>query len=228
MKQEISSAEYYSFISDAVAFLLDAAVSHRKYINGNDEGYVTQHLLFTARWSFISTCLALEAAGNKALQALPISAKSHDSFERLRPIEKYELYALYRGKHNFRSDNRVAKIQEIMTARNRYVHPKSKPIPLSSFEKGLDILTSPSKHLRLPSHFSMVSFEHARDSLMAALDFEAWFFIDYCGLSHTDTIKLLTDFEDINSGDLISAHEQFNLDLRTLSRSYARTQIETE
>jgi hypothetical protein len=220
MKTTIPSAEYLLFIDDAILFLLDSASSLKSYNQGNDEGIVTENLLFTSRWSFISTCLAVEAAANKALQAVPVSRRSYDAFERLGPLEKHEMYALYRGKENFRSSNYVAETHEIISARNRYVHPKSKAIPLTPIEEELGVETSPSPKLCLPSHFSMIYHEHALAALDAVLRFEAWFFIDYCELTQAQTIKLLLDLEDHNSGNLVIAHEMFGLDFRTVSRRY--------
>lgn len=119
------SAEFkYNGVID---HLCDAVFQYRLAAVTDDSYTMNRH----ARASILSSILTLESAANALLVSLELGAKFAGELDRLPVLGKYETYLrLSEGAKPFdRGVVEVQSVQELLRARNDYVHSKIKSIP---------------------------------------------------------------------------------------------------
>lgn len=100
----------------------DAVFQHRHAAESNDS-YVSNAF---ARASVLASALSVECAANCLLATLDLSKSLADEFDKMTPLGKIEAYLRLAGVEQLsRGRVEVAKVVELVKARNEHVHPKA-------------------------------------------------------------------------------------------------------
>ena len=85
-----------------------------------------------ARAALMNAIFSVEAAANCALRCYPSSRTLHESLDKLGILDKFEfLLAMRNPNESFdRGRREMQQIQELISVRSKYVHPKSRQHPM--------------------------------------------------------------------------------------------------
>lgn len=123
--QDVSIPAEYRYIA-FFELLADAILQHRE-ASRTTEPFMMNRF---ARASILASALSVECAANCLLIELDTSKKLSDEFDRMNPLSKIEVYLKLNSKPALdRGNVKVAKISDLINARNDFVHPKVKGLP---------------------------------------------------------------------------------------------------
>lgn len=153
-----------------------------------------------SRSAIINAALSLESAANICLSSLPMSARFADEVERkFGTIEKFELFlTLHKGAGVFdRGCAGVQKIQDLISLRNEFVHPKSirLPVQFSSDDSGTKNATVDAgmyEHIRLIKSYRHWNGDSAITAVRAVCEFCDQFFRKWCSWEPDRTAVVLS------------------------------------
>lgn len=122
---EVLIAAEYRYIA-FFELLADAILQHRE-ASRTTEPFMMNRF---ARSSILASALSVECVANCLLIALDTSRKLSDELDRMSPLSKIEVYLKLTSKPSLdRGDVKVARIADLINARNDFVHPKVKGLP---------------------------------------------------------------------------------------------------
>ena len=122
---DISIPAEYRYIA-FFELLADAILQHREATRTTEPFMMNRF----ARASILASALSVECVANCLLIALDTSQKLSDELDRMSPLSKIEVYLKLKSKPALdRGNVKVARIADLISARNDFVHPKVKGIP---------------------------------------------------------------------------------------------------
>jgi hypothetical protein len=86
-----------------------------------------QHIslgLMNCRYGILMLCNSLESAANGLLLSVNLGDRLFEELEKVTTMAKYEIFCELNGRKLDRSDIKFARIKEIISYRNEFVHPK--------------------------------------------------------------------------------------------------------
>jgi hypothetical protein len=206
------------FKYNGVIDLLCDAVLQCRLAAGTEDSYtMNRH----ARASILSSILALESAGNALLLSLGFSAKFADDLDKLPVLAKFEVYLLRLGGEMHLLDRGVAevqRVQELLRARNDYVHSKVKLIPteISPFEDQGDKVALPLElagerwpAIGIPKIPMFWSADSARSALASTVAFLRMVVRDHAKLSPDSARYILHSRLEIGETHVVATFDEF-------------------
>ena len=153
---------------------------------GMGRGGIDQHK--HARASIIASALSVESCANCLLNSVELSSKTSGEIERLPTLTKIDvcIQLAYGDKMKIdRSDNKVAKIQELIGIRNDFVHPKRQsmeaewgvdPENPEGYKIDFEYTEMPHTQLKIPKNGLHWNIDHAKSVAVATLEFFDYIF----------------------------------------------------
>jgi hypothetical protein len=214
-----------TFRYNGVLDLLCDAVFHYRLARACTESYpMNRH----ARASVLGSALALESAANSLLLSLELGKKFAEELDRLPVLAKFDAY-LRLKQTNLRLDrgrSEVQRVQDLVSARNDYVHPKVEGIPTevsSPQEQGdkvqfpLSLTGETWKTLKIPKRPMFWSADDARSTLSAAVAFLTLVVRDLANLSAEEARYFLHSRLHFGEAQAIASFDEFVAELRNTS-----------
>jgi hypothetical protein len=166
---------FRDYFADSAVFAVDAL--NTNITNFNDQ---ERRQRFT-RSSILSAALCLESAANCCLDFLQLQKPSHDDYEQLKTLSKFDLFLHYLrpDAELDREHNLVRPIRNLLSCRNEYVHSK---VALDNIDNAIHILKT-WEPLGLPHNLEFWQPLHAVKVFTVTCDFLNHFFFELCGLS---------------------------------------------
>lgn len=153
---------------------------------GSDQSIITAEI--NCRYSFLMISNSLESAANALLLSLNLGKNKYDKVERTSTLAKFEFFCYFMGERLDKDHEKYKGIQDILTCRNRFVHPKPRKTNYN-----IDNLTSEIKfdvestaNRNYPTYFSEIKPLHVLTALEDALAFLSWVCFDICKLEIQD------------------------------------------
>lgn len=153
-----------------------------------------------ARAALMNAIFSIEAAANCALRCYPSSRALHESLDKLGILDKFEFLLATRNRNESfdRGRREIQQIQELISVRNKYVHPKSRQRPMQ-FEAGTAQPAAftfktdggATKLLNIPHQRTSWDFQHAQSAIIAVAQFLSLFFVRLCAFSPKDATRYL-------------------------------------
>lgn len=180
----------------------------------------------------INNMFAIEAAANCVLGRYPCSRSMQESLDKLGMLDKFEFLLGARDPAATFDRGRIEiqGIQDLISLRNRYVHPKSRQRPTQfrqtdSGEFKFDTEIPTTNALAIPIDHTHWELEHAHDSIRATAAFLSLFFADLCRMPAKESTRFLAtevivDEQNLvmfgleHRSDLEYARDNWNTDLR--------------
>lgn len=141
-----------------------------------------------ARASVLASALSVECAANCLLATLDLSKSLTDEFDKMTPVGKIEAYLQLTGIEGFsRGRVEVARVVELVKARNEHVHPKAARMDgeIHAPRDGGAEWIVPGRfdganyqNLEMPKLSMLWSASSSRAALVAVADFYAYLFRD--------------------------------------------------
>lgn len=196
-----------SFLNEAQQYEEDDHHRHSMYIESGMQ----------CRYSFLLAANALEAAANALLLGLGTSSALYSDLEKLPTLLKFEIFSISLGKQLDRGNDLYAKIKEVVSCRNEFVHPKPRKAGgrLSPDKKDVEIVVKKTKSRDYPIYFSIFEPKHSLQAVADILSFLAWVVFDLCGFSIQEGTMRLGYGSYSSSGDMLILAEEYGLDIRT-------------
>ena len=165
-----------------------------------------------ARAAIISCALSLESSANCLLSSLELPIKTSKELEKLPPLTKMDTALRLRTQGEVeldRGDNRVAKMKDLITLRNDFVHQKQRVIPADctmtqnpeEIRVSFDSKSCVYQNLRVSKIGSEWSSGDAEEVAKAAFDFFDLIFRKLLLLDETDAQILLGDSKNMGPGE---------------------------
>lgn len=196
MPDEVTIPAEYRYIA-FFELLADAIVQNREATR-TTEPYMMNRF---ARASILASALSVECVANCLLVALGTSRKLSEELDRMSPLSKIEMYLQLKSKPALdRGNMRVAKIADLISARNDFVHPKVKGLSATMRmpqDGGTDWLFPFSidgvHHTQLPIPKAPMfwSAENSLETLKAVAEFFRYLFCTLLKASHNEMHSML-------------------------------------
>lgn len=177
---------------------------------------------YHARYAFLTSSNALEAAANSLLLGMKIEKSLYDDLEKLGTILKFELFCALNAKLIDRSNNLYARIKDVIKCRNEFVHPKPQHVEvIESLNGGLDFSVKRTKTSDYPLYISLFETKHAKRAISDILSFISWIVFDICKYELTEGAFLIGNNAISISGDVEIAAQKHGFDLRPFGKLIA-------
>jgi len=182
---------FASLLSDAIAFDMQAQ---------NDASQDFPTVNRCAKASFINAAFSIESAANGCIAHLQYPDIAIDQIDKAKVIDKFDiLYQVQSGKNIDRGSEPFQCINEIISLRNRYVHPKLDKVQLNisqSEDKGRTYErpekdTKKTQFLQIPRKFDTWTGNECRIVVEKTISFLNHFFVDLCSLTPKKCSDLL-------------------------------------
>jgi hypothetical protein len=170
------------------------------------------------RYGFLTACFAAEAGANALLESLPQIGKSlAEDLEKLKTINKFEVFALVLGKPLDRGNDLYKRMLQTIRLRNDFFHPKETKVEFASAREtaGPQIIERPSGSRSYPTSLDFFEPKHGIDLIRDILAFVAWAVFDTCGLSLEEGSRKLSRGIQSTTGVLMEAQDELKYDLRS-------------
>lgn len=175
-----------------------------------------------SRYSFLMISNSLEAAANALLLSLNLDKEYYEELERTSTLVKFKIFCDFKGKRLDQGDIKFARIKDIISCRNEFVHPKPREV-----NYGIDNLTSEikfeikmTKNRNYPTYFSEIKPSHVLTALEDTLTFISWVCFDICKLEIQDGAFMLGlgVYGSTADIDVISNDYEIKFDKRTFGQ----------
>lgn len=211
------------FKYNGVIDLLCDAVFQCRLAAGSEDSYTMNRY---ARASILSSILALESAANALLLSLEFSEKFADDLDKLSVLSKFEVYLLRLGGETHPLDRgvvEVQRVQDLLSARNEYVHSKVRSIPtdVGPFEDQGDKVALPLEltgerwnAVGIPKRPMFWSADSARSVLASTVAFLRMVVHDHAKLSPDGARYLLHSRLEIGEAHVVATFDEFLNELK--------------
>jgi hypothetical protein len=178
MKHKIHRRFFIIYFADACRYVRKADVDESAFTTRDQQ---EEHKMYI-RSAIIHCALALEAAANACLDVLRLQKGTHEEYDKLQTLAKFDLFLskFAPGKGLDREHVLVRPIRNLLTCRNTYVHSKvfleeadEKIIQLKSWEP-----------LGLPKNQHYWQAIHAVKALTVTSDFLNFLFFEICHFNY--------------------------------------------
>lgn len=185
---QISISTYHEYILEAI-FSLRHSLSyfeHTKHIPadvGSDHSMLVAEI--NCRYSFLMIANSLEAAANALLLSLKLDNEYYEELERTKTLVKFKLFCDFNGRKLNQGDVKFARVKDIISCRNEFVHPKPKKV-VYNVENSTSTISYEVKKTRnrnYPHYFSEIKPLHVLAALEDTLSFLSWLCFDICKLN---------------------------------------------
>jgi hypothetical protein len=126
------------------------------------------------------------------------------------------------GKRLDQGDIKFARIKEIISCRNEFVHPKPRKASytIKSSTSEIKFNTKSSKNRNYPTYFSEIKPQHVLTALEDALTFLSWLCFDICKLEIQEgAFRLgLDSYGSSADIDIIEIENKIKFDKRTFGK----------
>jgi hypothetical protein len=168
-----------------------------------------------ARYAFQTACIATEAGANTLLEATANMSKSlYSDMEKLKTLNKYEVYALVNGTPLDRGSKIYEMMKSVISRRNNFIHPKRVQVPVwdvvnmnVEIAKGAAVCEVPALDFLGP--------HNAIPMVAAILRFLSWVVCDMCGHTVQEGADRLSRRYRVNDDSLFIANEDLGYDIRS-------------
>lgn len=152
-----------------------------------------------ARAAIVNCAVALECAANISLFSLNLSSKWKDRFEKTTILEKFETAEfLRRGDGVFDAGVPTAqRMKELIKLRNDFVHPKTtthaatSSVDLDGNRVSTVVEVGTFEYLKFNHSYRVWDGDCALSTVRAVVGFLDQCFLEWCGLTPTETTALL-------------------------------------
>ena len=200
--------------------------SHRLEVEarriGDEDSLGHYELMSTAgmhgRYGFLTACFAAEAGANALLESLPQIGKSLlDDLEKLKTINKFEVFALVHGKPLDRGNDLYKRMLMTIRLRNDFVHPKDTKVEFASTGEKNEpqIVEKLSGNRSYPTSLDFFEPRHGIDLVRDILAFVSWVVFDTCGLMVNEGSRKLSRDIQCSTGLLRESQQLLRYDLRS-------------
>ena len=154
-------------------------------LSKNAEDKDVEHTL--AKSAIIHCCFVIEAIANSLISNIGFQTKFEDSIEKLDPIAKLEFFSYaWKGRTKLdRGSTHIQVLQELISIRNNYVHPKKQ--------------TTTADQLKIAKDYHLWNCQDAKtciEKLLSALDY---FIIEHLQLCNKKVMDIVFyNFSDNN------------------------------
>ena len=222
---ETNISTYHEYINEGI-FSLRTALSFLTQAKNHDKESSSYYDCLTeagisSRYAFLMIANSLESAANAFLLDLYLPDDSYKELEKLGTLSKITMYCDLKGFEFDNGKDLTAKVKEIISCRNEFVHPKPKSVEVDLSGDEAVLLTKTTKSKKYPLYFSEIKFEHTIEALKDTLDFLAWVCFDVCKYEREEG-SFIIGFNSIGSTadiDIIAAETNYKFDLRTFNRT---------
>lgn len=175
----IHRKHFHDYFADSAVFAVDA--SEMTVANQGDQERQRRY----ARSSILASALCLESAANCCLDFLQLQKGSHEDYEQLKTLAKFDLFLHHvnPGGKLDRGHKLVQPIKNLLSCRNEYVHSK---VILDSIKDGSHTLKI-WEPLGLPHNSIYWQPLHAIKVFTVISDFLNHFFFELCGFPYEGT-----------------------------------------
>lgn len=181
MKNEITVSTCHEYILEAIASIRFGLTFHEERDKHEPSGANTYGLLgdMYGRYAFIMIANSLEAAANAMLLHLKV-----DNYEKLERMKTSAKFTTFCNTHNCTldlGDVRFQRVNDIITCRNQFVHPKPRFVEYTTDVKGNEVFAVQRTGQRsYPFYHSLISLADAVQALQDTLAFLSWMVFDIC------------------------------------------------
>lgn len=169
---QIAILTYHEYLNEAIASL-NVGLKRKKL-----EGEIF------SRYAFLLISNSLEAAANALLLSLDFDKNYYEDLEKLGTLTKFKTFCNFKNKKLPISDIKFARIKDIITCRNEFVHPKPQMVDFdfNKKEKRFIFNSGVTKNRAYPLYFSEIKQHHVLTALEDTLTFISWICFDICKL----------------------------------------------
>jgi hypothetical protein len=171
------------------------------------------------RYSLLLIANSLEAAANAMLLSLNLDKDYYDELEKLGTLLKFKTYCNFKGKKLDNGNVKIARIKDLISCRNEFVHPKPKQVLFNlNFDTNqVEFDLVKTKNRNYPLYFSEIKHNHTLTALEDVLSFVSSVCFDICELNVKDGSMMLGIGSCSSTGDIdILGHEnQIKFDHRS-------------
>jgi hypothetical protein len=176
LEGKIHRKHFLDYFVDSAFFASDAT----EVVIGN-QGDQERQKRFT-RSAILNSALCVEAAANCCLNFLQLQRPSHDDYEQLKTLAKFDLFLHYVKPTGIldREHKLVRPIRNLLSCRNEYVHSK---VVVDNMEANRHI-SKMWEPLGLPHNSGLWQPIHSVKVFTVMSDFLNHFFFELCGLPY--------------------------------------------
>ena len=197
-----------------------------KLSRDTDSSYVMNR---HARASILSSALLLESTANALLATLDLSSRMSQDVDKLSVLAKFELFTKFANPDaEFdRGSSTIQRIQELIRARNDFVHPKTKPIPTDitgfgpneSGQWAMPFELTGEKHgcLGIPKRSMFWNADNAESVLRATIAFLKFMICDIASFTPDDAQTSLHSYLQVGDASVIATFDEFRTELSNLN-----------
>lgn len=199
---------YHEYLLEGI-FILRQWIDHKSEISSGTKNRIAE---INCRYSFLMFANSIEAAANSLILSLKRDNNFYEEIERLGTLLKFQIYCEVLGKGFDRSSVNYARLKELISCRNDFVHPKPRMVEYELKESfGVEYKIKRSSSRSYPSYFSEINSEHAIFALQDTLNFMSWICFDTCGFDIREGAFKLGFNSFGSSGDLDILEEELGL-----------------
>jgi hypothetical protein len=182
-----------------------------------------QHIslgLMNCRYGILMLCNSLESAANGLLLSVNLGDRLFEELEKVTTMAKYEIFCELNGRKLDRSDIKFARIKEIISYRNEFVHPKPRLVNYTVNNGDIDYQVKRTNNRKYPHYFLQLSPDNCLDAIEDTLAFLGWVCFDICGFAISDgALKIgFNSFGSTADIDIVGVEYSRVFDLRPLGR----------
>lgn len=185
--KQISISTYHEYILEAIYTLRHGLLFYEQAKNtppeiGSDNSMIIAEI--NCRYSFLMIANSIEAAANALLLSLNLDKEYYEELERTNTLVKFKLFCDFSKKRLNQGDVIYARVKDIITCRNEFVHPKPRKVRFSFNSKYSDIKyeIQTTKNRNYPTYFNEIKPSHVITALEDTLRFLSWVCFDICQL----------------------------------------------
>jgi len=176
LEGRIHRKHFQDYFVDAALFAADSA--EVSITNHSDQERQQRFV----RSSILNSALCLEAAANCCLDFLQLQRPSHEDYEQLKTLAKFDLFLHYVNSQGVldREHKIVRPVRNVVSCRNEYVHSK---VIVDTIE-GNRLISKTWEPLGLPQNSAFWQPAHAVKVFTVASDFLNYYFFEACGIPY--------------------------------------------
>ena len=223
---QTSISTYHEYILEAIYCLRQGMSFYQnaKQIPadiGSDQTMIIAEV--RCRYAFLMIANSLEASANALLISLQLDKEYYEELERTSTLVKFKIFCDFNGQRLNQGDSKYARIKDLISCRNEFVHPKPKKasyeIDSSTSEIKYDIKTT--KNRKYPHYFNEIKPLHVLTALDDTLTFLSWICFDTCKLEiQAGALRLgLGSFGSTADIDIIGIDNNIRFDKRTFGQT---------
>jgi hypothetical protein len=222
---QTSISTYHEYVLEAI-YSLRHGLSFYKQAQNIPPDICSDNSMIIAeincRYSFLMIANSLEAAANALLLSLDLDKEYYEELEKTTTLVKFKLFCDFSKKRLNQGDVIYARVKDIVTCRNEFVHPKPRKAMYSLDSKTSDIKYDirTTKNRNYPTYFSEIKPSHVLTALEDTLKFLSWVCFDICQLEIQDgALNLgLGSYGSTADIDIIGFENNIQFDKRTFGQ----------